>query len=924
MMKEFYLSRFTPSLLQPETLEAILVQRGDLAARLVELIRESVLTENKHYMLLVGPRGTGKTHMVSLVYHRVRAQADLRDRLRIAWLREEEWGVASFLDFLLAVLRALHEESQNEQLAKNCEHLRTLSIEAAERGAEQLLLQTVGDRTLLVIAENLDEIFNALEEEGQRKLRAYIQNNPMFAILATSQSLFSGVSVRESPFYGFFQAYHLAELSFEDAVTMMAKIARHEGDEKLASLIHTPRGRARIRAVHHLAGGNPRVYVIFSQFLTCDSLDQLVEPLMQTLDDLTPYYQARMSHLSPQQRKIVDFLCQRRHAVPVAEIAQDNFVTHQTASGQLKKLRELGYVRAHQVGRESYYELREPLLRISLEVKKVRGEPIRLLVAFLRVWYSQTELVDRLKSLKSDRTLDREYLQRAIELAAEESDDPRITACLKDYEDHEKNGDHEASLAVAEELVAIRGYPSDWMKQARCLRNLNRDAEAKDSEKNALELDLQTAATWLDRASVLIDLERFEEVLACYDKALDLGADNASISRNRGIILEKVGRYEEALASYDKAIELNPDDALAWKWRATLLEELNRYEEALKSYDKAIELDPNDAFAWRHRSTPLKELNRYEETLKSYDKAIKLDPNNASTWVSRGMALRELNRNEEALASYDKAIDLDANEALAWSVRASLLEAMGRYDDALASVDKSLEIERTDTTRRAFRGLLVWRLGRREESLAALEEVLKLDPDNDAVWGLRGVVLSSLGRDEEALTCFDRSLELGAGDIYFDVCSNRAMTLAMLGRWDEGVSALDEALRRFAEEGGVDACGEGSIVRNLLIRTQDVATWRRHITTWIELFDKHGVLPALGQGLVRSVRTLVLSSIGNEAARAWRDVWEELGTGHKELEIPLRLLDTAVRYQENPDERILLGLPIEERELLKPLLGLGE
>ena len=38
---------------------------------------------------------------------------------------------------------------------------------------------------------------------------------------------------------------------------------------------------------------------------------------MQTLDELTPYYQARMQWLSPQQRKIIELLCDRRYAVPV-------------------------------------------------------------------------------------------------------------------------------------------------------------------------------------------------------------------------------------------------------------------------------------------------------------------------------------------------------------------------------------------------------------------------------------------------------------------------------------------------------------------------------------------------------------------------------------------------------------------------------
>ena len=142
----------------------------------------------------------------------------------------------------------------------------------------------------------------------------------------------------------------------------------------------------------------------------------------------------------------------------------------------------------------------------------------------------------------------------------------------------------------------------------------------------------------------------------------------------------------------------------------------------------------------------------------------------------------------------------------------------------------------------------------------------------------------------------------------------------LTGRWDEGVTALEDALRRLAEAGGEDPA-EVAIVRNMLIRTRDVHTWRRHIAVWIELFDKHGLLSALGQGIVCSIRRLSIPWITNEAAQAWRDVWHELGAAQKELALPLRLLNTAVEYRAKPDKRVLLGLPAEERSLLEPLLG---
>lgn len=79
-----------------------------------------------------------------------------------------------------------------------------------------------------------------------------------------------------------------------------------EGNKELELFIETPKGRSRIEAIHHLAGDNHRVYMIFAEFLTRDSLDKLMKPFLQTLDELTPYYQARIAWLSPQQRKILD------------------------------------------------------------------------------------------------------------------------------------------------------------------------------------------------------------------------------------------------------------------------------------------------------------------------------------------------------------------------------------------------------------------------------------------------------------------------------------------------------------------------------------------------------------------------------------------------------------------------------------------
>ena len=83
-MKATFLSRFTPSLMTTEALEAVFVQRHAPADQMVQLIRDAALTPSKSHMFLIGPRGIGKTHLIALVNYRVQGMGALREHPLIA------------------------------------------------------------------------------------------------------------------------------------------------------------------------------------------------------------------------------------------------------------------------------------------------------------------------------------------------------------------------------------------------------------------------------------------------------------------------------------------------------------------------------------------------------------------------------------------------------------------------------------------------------------------------------------------------------------------------------------------------------------------------------------------------------------------------------------------------------------------------
>ena len=284
MNRALYLSHFTPSMMAPETLEAIFVNREPILKRLVDSVVGSALTLSKQHHLLVGPRGIGKTHLISLIHHRLSLNARLPDRALVAWMREEEWGVTNFFELVLRILRTLNNSYPELNIEALVDPVYELNKAQAEQRANEILLSLLKSKTLIILLENIDDLFLQLGDIGQKQLRGFIQNHPQFVVVATTPALFSGVSAQKSVFYGFFNIEILDELGFDDAVELLAKIATERGDAKLTEFIQSQDGRARIRALHHLAEGNPRIYIIFAQFLTQESLDELVQAFMHTLE----------------------------------------------------------------------------------------------------------------------------------------------------------------------------------------------------------------------------------------------------------------------------------------------------------------------------------------------------------------------------------------------------------------------------------------------------------------------------------------------------------------------------------------------------------------------------------------------------------------------------------------------------------------
>ena len=378
-------SRFTPSTMSAEHLEELFAVREPLLDQLMERVQELGSGRSPHHALLVGPRGAGKTHLVALVYHRTRALAAKGAGIRIAWLPEDPWTIVSYRHLVLAVLQDLVDDEDLGALGEE---------EAVAR-----LRAVLEAGPVLVLMENADQILEGVGELGQQRLRHLLQTQPGLLVIGSTRRLDHDRVFQDRPLLGYFDVMRLEPFTPEQAVTMLSALAGAQGNEELRKELETPGALVKIRTVAHLAGGQPRLWALLGDALTVEQLDDLVDLLLIRLDNLTPYYQERLAHLSPQHRFIVSELAGADRPLPVKEIARRTQIGQRTVAKAVGDLSGRGWLRPTDTvfadlldRRRTYYELAEPLARLAFQIKESRGEPLRLVVDFLTGWYGLTEL----------------------------------------------------------------------------------------------------------------------------------------------------------------------------------------------------------------------------------------------------------------------------------------------------------------------------------------------------------------------------------------------------------------------------------------------------------------------------------------------------------------------------------------------------
>lgn len=750
---------YNPGILGDEALARSFVVRQQSLELILETLKENAASPaaNRH-LLMIGPRGIGKTMLVRRAAAAIRSNPEYSSQWYPLVFGEESYPVGSPGEFWLEALFHLADQTADSEIQKTLEELREEPSDSRLRLSALARLLDFADhegKRILLVVENLNTLIGEqMDSDSAWDLRHTLMNEPRLMLLGTATNRFDEIENIGHAWFEMFSVHRLQPLSLEEC------------GELWRSITGTPLERSPLKAVRILTGGNPRLVTILAGFAAHHSFRQLMEQLVHLIDDHTEYFKGHLDSLAVKERRVFVALLETWDPVSAADLARQTRLSVNEVSALLGRLSARGAVEvAKQKGRRKLYQASERLYNIYYLMRR-RGHPegrVQAAVRFMIGFYGRKEIATRLADLareacalpedirKDHYCAYREVLRRMQELV------PLVVECTPPE-----------FFQGADAKSARDAGVSGLIEKAHSLYHAGKLQNAEKLYNQALKLDDNNMPAWSGLGSVLYqDPRRMHEAEEAARRAIMLAPEQAGLWFNLGLTLTNQGRWKNAEETFFKAVELDPGRAQAWQmlgYARLMLKQPHEAEQALRT---AIQLEPSAASNWSNLAGALWQLERHAEAEAAFRKAIELDPKRPEPWEGLGHLLLQTGPPEKAESFWIEALNLCGEDLASCSVH--LLELR-----LARGIDQNVILQEAQEW--------ILRLNRNAEILAAFAKFI-----------VRSGLMEGLSLAEDWLReAFSQSQDLASSEAL-------ALVLAALEKWQDVIDVSKAMLNAALE-----------------------------------------------------------------------------------------------------------------------------
>lgn len=617
-LKENRIRKFNPGAFQSdqEVIAQFTVRHHELI-NVLDILRDNIEASSCQHALIIGPRGQGKTMLLARTAAELRSDEQLSEDLLPVRFMEESQEIFNMADFWLETLFYLARECQqfDPQLGQelNTRHS-VLSSKWGSDSLEDLARSAVLDvadqldRKLVLMIENLQSLFEDVDENFGWKLRKVLQTEHQIIFLGSATSRFRELDNAELPFFEFFWIIHLKPLNTTECQRLWTMISGQDVSER------------ETRPLEILTGGSPRLLVIVASFAQHKSMRQLMEELILLVDEHTDYFRGNLEILPKTERRVFLSVIDLWQPSTPSEISIRARMDIRKVSTMLGRLDKRGAVKVEGSGRKRKYAAAERLYSIYYKLRRNRDEAavVQNLIRFMSVFYTEAEQTEVFSSLIEEMAQseairealdgamaeDWRFAEKILRTVFDKGDFAKVIKIVDQRlsSDASELRESDVAWAMCMKAGAYQGQGDPQAALITCSDIINRWESTENPE---LQYAVVSALTL--KSKIMQDQGKTELALSAAEKVVNDFRSNEELLLQlqvaralitKGEILWGQHHLNHALEAFEEVVrrldivefqEFQLPLAVALVWKGRLLMVQNKLESALSTFDEVIE-----------------------------------------------------------------------------------------------------------------------------------------------------------------------------------------------------------------------------------------------------------------------------------------------------------------------------------------------
>lgn len=707
--------KFSPGTYQSdeEIISQFVVRNHELNV-ILETLRGNIHSPSCQHVLVVAPRGRGKTMLLTRVAAELRTNDGFSEHLLPVRFMEESQEIFNLADFWLETLFHLAGElaTHHPELARELKEThaaltdRWRESELGEQ-ARARVLETADrlDRKLVLMVENLQMLCEDVDEGFGWGLREVLQSEPRIMLVASATSRFESLDDAGQPFFELFRTVNLERLPTEDCRRLWEVLTGEEASSR------------EIRPLEILTGGSPRLLVVVAGFARHGSMRQLMEDLVTLIDEHTEYFRSHLESLPKTERRVYLAVIDLWRPSKPGEIATRARMDIRVVSTMLKRLRDRGAVIVEGIGRKQMYSAAERLYSIYYKLRREGDEAavVRNLIHFMAVFYGESELKeisgkliaeamkskairDGIERAVAERPLGEEWkaiasinegllVEKEIATAFKEKDFGKVIETVDSVMISRNAGQSEIPELLAAELLSKKIVAYEQLADFEAVTLACNEMLKQLDRSKVPEAKQRIAKTMVIKGAAYMELENYQAAVGVYKKVVERFGESeepeillhvAEALLRKGTTESMLGKWKNSISACEEVLErFGNNNEQGFQYcvaRAMLVKGIALGLGPTGDFEAAMAIC--DDVVWRFQDSEVPGIKYYV----------------VAAMISKADMQIRLGRPQDALYTCEKAeqehpgiLDKNDRDLLAWQimgVRAVAMAAQGEYVQA--------------------------------------------------------------------------------------------------------------------------------------------------------------------------------------------------------------------------------------------------